>query len=182
MRRCAEWLTVFAAFLTVAVAGPAGAAQWTFETLDGSGGGNGRVDADVGGLPSGTTATTIYAGQPHAWYPDVTNGDLRHAWWNGAQWTFETLDGAGGGNGRTSHTVGEYAAATIYAGQPHVWYDDFTAADLRHAWWNGVEWNFETLDGAGGGNGRTTDSVGGVQRGDDLRRPTARLVPRLQRG
>ena len=130
--------------------------QWTFETLDGAGGAGGRTSSLVGGF----NAAAVNAGQLHVWYRDYGRGALRHAWWDGVQWRFETLDGDGGGNGRTTNNVGAYNAVTIYAGEPHVWYHDFTAGDLRHAWWDGARWTFETLDGAGGGNGRTIKNVG----------------------
>jgi hypothetical protein len=131
-------------------------ARWNFETLDGSGGANGRVDADVGAYP----AALVYAGQAHVWYHDKSAGALRHAWWDGARWNFETLDGDGGANGRTANDVGEYDAVTLYGNQPHVWYDDATGGNLRHAWWDGARWNFETLDGNGGPNGRADSNVG----------------------
>jgi hypothetical protein len=120
-------------------------ASWAFETLDGAGGSNGRVNADVGS----DAAVTLYGGQPHVWYRDATNGDLRHAWWTGTQWDFETLDGAAAGpHGQLDADVGSANAVSLYGGQPHVWYRDETNGDLRHAWWTGTQWDFETLDGA----------------------------------
>ena len=103
--------------------------SWSFETLDSAG--------TVGQY----SAVTLYGGLPHVFYYDATNGDLRHAWWTGAQWAFETLDSAG--------TVGQYNAVTLFNGLPHVWYYDSSHGDLRHAWWTGVQWSFETLDSAG---------------------------------
>ena len=129
---------------------------WAFETLDGAGGSNGRIDAAVGQYSS----AALYGGLPHVWYRDTNNGALRHGWWNGSEWAFETLDGIGGGSGQTTNDVGYYPTAILYGGQPHVWYSDSTGLDLRHGWWNGVVWSFETLDGAGGGSGQTTDNVG----------------------
>jgi hypothetical protein len=139
-------------------------AVWFFETLDGAGapGGNGRTTELVGSY----NAVLLYAGQPHVWYQDEDAGTLRHAWWSGSAWFFETLDGAGapGGNGRVADAVGQYNAVIIYAGQPHVWYEDTAsfAGTLRHAWWTGSSWAFETLDGENspGGNRRTSDIVG----------------------
>jgi hypothetical protein len=155
MRR---WLTgvVALAMCSVALAGPAGAAQWNFETLDGAGGANGRVNVSVGAF----NAVILYGGQPHVWYADDINGDLRHGWWNGISWSFETLDGAGGANGRINASVGAHNAVMLSGGQPNVWYADTTNDDLRHAWWNGTTWSFETLDGAGGANGRVNADVG----------------------
>jgi len=161
--RCTKWRqTLGAAFLSAVLgaglvgSATAASADWTFETLDGAGGSGGRTTNNVGT----DNAVTIYGGQPHVWYYDTSQGDLRHAWWTGTAWSFETLDGAGGAGGRTTNNVGRFNAVTIYGGQPHVWYRDDTAGDLRHAWWNGAAWSFETLDGAGGGDGRTPNDVG----------------------
>lgn len=136
-------------------------AQWDFETLDGSvPTGAGRVPDSVGR----DSSAVVYGGQVQDFYADTTTGTLRHAWWNGAHWTFETLDGNGtSGAGReTSHTVGVFSSALVYGTQVQEFYADTTAATLRHAWWNGVQWSFETLDGsgAGTGSGQVSDAVG----------------------
>ncbi len=129
---------------------------WQFETLDGVPGPNGRIDSNVGTF----NAVLIFNGQPHVWYVDNTGGNLRHGWWNGTAWQFETLDGVPGPNGRIDSIVGAYSAALIYGGQPHVWYYDDTGGNLRHGWWNGTAWQFETLDGVLGPNGRIDGIVG----------------------
>ncbi len=129
---------------------------WAFETLDGSGGGNGRVNWDV----AWTTSVVLYNGRPHVFYWDSTKGDLRHAYYNGAAWAFETLDGNGGANGRLDANVGIFSEALLYNGRPHVFYYTNTAGDLRHAYYNGFTWIFETLDGDGGANGRVDAAVG----------------------
>ena len=135
--------------------------QWNTETLDGPGSlYPGATTHFVGTY----TATVVYAGQLHVWYEDVTSGALRHAWYNGSTWSFETLDGPGapGGHGRTTDQVGQHTSVILYQGQPHVWYYDSAAFTLRHAWWTGTAWSFETLDGPGapGGHGRTGDHAG----------------------
>jgi len=53
-----------------------------------------------------------------------------------ADWYFETLDGDGGTNGRTTNDVGFFNAVTLYGGVPHVWYFDFTVGTLRQAWYS----------------------------------------------
>ena len=137
-RRVAWPLTVALAVFLAGVllplsATPATAADWYFETLDGhQTGPNGQINANVGAYK----ALTLYAGQPHVWYCDTTNGDLRHAWWTGTAWHFETLDGhQTGPNGQINASVGLDSAVTLYAGQPHVWYRDSSNEDLRHAWY-----------------------------------------------
>ncbi len=129
---------------------------WVFETLDGAGGPTGRINADVGT----DSAAVLYNGRPHVFYRDETNDDLRHGYYNGTAWVFETLDGAGGSAGRTTHSVGVFNTVTLYNGRPHVFYYDATTVDLRHGYWNGQFWAFETLDGAGGPNGRINAGVG----------------------
>src|SRR5262245_21587474 len=68
----------------------------------------------------------------------------------GTVWTFESADGAGGGNGRVHDDVGHTNASVAFAGQAHVFYSDTTTGTLRHAWGSGTRWSFEILDGAGG--------------------------------
>ena len=129
---------------------------WHFETLDGNGGSNGRTTDTVGTY----NATILYNGGPHVFYYDATDNALRHAYWNGSFWAFETLDGNGGPGGRTTNDVGLYNAAILYNSRPHVFYQDQTDGNLRHTYWNGVAWAFETLDGAGGAGGRINSILG----------------------
>ncbi|MEZ5171424.1 MAG: hypothetical protein R3A49_11855 [Acidimicrobiia bacterium] len=129
---------------------------WAFETLDGNGGGGGRTTNDVGAQPS----VMLYNGRPHLFYPDGDDNSLRHGYYNGVAWAFEVLDGLGGPHGRTTNIVGSYPAPLLYNGRPHVFYYDGTVAALRHAYWNGSFWAFETLDGPGGRPGSTVNAVG----------------------
>lgn len=163
-------------------------ARWNYETLDGAGGTDGRVSADVGANPTavlslgqlhvfyrnntdgslrhafwdgarwrfevidggntgGTPSAIDYGGVPHVWYQDLGTGRLRHAWWTGAGWAAETLDGAGGSPDRISANVGRDARAIVYGGVPHVFYADATHGVMRHGWWTGATWRFETLNG-----------------------------------
>lgn len=134
--------------------------RWSFETLDGSATAvaSGHVARDVGETP----ATSTYGIQVHAYYYDVSNGDLRHAWWDGAHWNTETLDGNRvDGSGRRSADLGTDVAVALYAGAPHAWYYDATSKNLRHAWWTGTRWRFETLDGdVNGPYGREAGDLG----------------------
>lgn len=140
----------------VAIAAPAGAASWHFETLDGDAA-PGHLNAFVGDHSS----TVLYNGAPHVFYYDLTNGNLRHGFWTGAKWTLETLDGASNGpGGRINGDVGTYTTAVLYNGVPHVFYYAFTGNDLRHAWWTGSQWLFETIDGNSMLNGRINGDVG----------------------
>jgi len=130
---------------------------WVFETLDGhSNGPHGSILGNVGD----NGAALLYNNRPHVFYRDNTNGGMRHGYWNGSFWAFEILDGVGGPNGRTTNNVGFSNAAVVYNGRPHVFYHDNTGFDLRHGYYNGTAWAFETLDGSGGPNGRINGAVG----------------------
>ncbi len=102
----------------------------------------------------------LYSGRPHVFYYDALMGHLRHGYWNGQFWAFEVLDGAGGANGRTDHNVGAFSSAVLQNGRPRVFSWNVSDDSLRHAYYTGAAWGFETLDGNGGPNGRTTDFVG----------------------
>lgn len=137
---------------------------WTCETLDGAGGGGGRVTDDVGQYIS-TTMTPD--GHLHVFYLDATTHRLRHGNFDGSTstWTFENLDGPGvaGGAGRTAHMVGSSTAAAPNAPGSviDVLYSDDTAHSLRHGRFDGSTWTFETIDGTGSLTvGRTSDQVG----------------------
>jgi hypothetical protein len=137
---------------------------WQFEALDGPGAGaaNGRTSDDVGAFNSAVS----YGGQLHDFYFDSSHHELRHAWWTGSTWFFETLDGvdAPKGNGQTTDSVGSYSTATVYGTQLQVWYYDGSTASMRHAWWDQASWHFEALDGNTGGvkcQHATTDPIAG---------------------
>lgn len=128
--------------------------QWHREVLDGEGGAGGRTTNVVGE----DTKTAVYGTSLQVFYNDETAGRLRHAWWNGAAWTFEDLDGGGtttsphGAGQIQSHTLkfGEDPSIVPQGSQFHVWYrgDDGVHAytNLRHSWWDGARWNFEVID------------------------------------
>ena len=137
---------------------------WTFETLDGASTSGGRVDADVG---VGTSAF-LFNNAVNVTYFNATAGDLRRAVLDGSAWTFETVDGAGGADGRTSNVVGRASTAAVASNQLFLWYRDDTGKDLRLARTSGSTWSFSTLDGNGGGRGRTTNDVASVASGAAL--------------
>jgi hypothetical protein len=138
------------------------ASAWTLpRVLDGDGGANGRVRKSVGR----DAASVRYRGEVHAFYavyvgryPDG-GFRLRHAVLSGPA-TFETLDGAGGGAGRTTDSVGPDVSAAVFAGVLHVFYQDGTTNDLRHGWFDGERWRFEVLDGDSTDGGRLDADVG----------------------
>jgi hypothetical protein len=125
--------------------------------LDGAGGANGRLDAPIGW----DTAAVLHGGVRHVFYSAIVNGRhrLRHASLSASP-TFETLDGAGGTSGRTTHDVGSDLSASVFGGVMHVFYRDDTSGNLRHGWREGSTWRFETLDGASTVGGRVSSNVG----------------------
>jgi hypothetical protein len=150
-------ILTLATVMTVMSVGSAQAAWGPPRVLDGKGGADGRV---VGAVRSDTAAVR-YASSTHVFYGVSIDGHLvlRHGQL-GASQTFETLDGAGGVAGRTTHEVGSDVAVATFDGALHVFYRDDTAGDLRHGVWNGSAWAFETLDGASTIGGRIVSDLG----------------------
>jgi hypothetical protein len=91
----------------------------------------------------------VYGGQLHVF--TCTSG-LDHRWWDGTRWNFEVLD-SGATIGITSFNV----AATEFNGELHLFYRyaQIGIIGLRHGWWDGTQWNFETLD-VGNSNGESS--------------------------
>ncbi|HEX4290766.1 MAG TPA: putative Ig domain-containing protein [Trebonia sp.] len=135
------------------------AAGWKFETLDGpSSTLPGRTADHVGSAVS----VTQMNGDAQVYYYDATRESLRHAWWTGSAWQFETLDGPGSVVARhDGDRVGSAVSVTEITNGPQVYDADGTAHSLRHAWWTSAGWQFETLDGPGAKvSGRTGNEVG----------------------
>ncbi|MBI1857009.1 hypothetical protein HY003_01175 [Candidatus Saccharibacteria bacterium] len=118
-------------------------AGWHFETIDGAGGANGQIDADVGGM----SKAIVYNNQLYVMYHDFQNNSLRIASLSGGIWTAQTLDGTGGTNGRLSGNMGLDITAITNGDSLHLFYSDATQGNLRHAWHDGSIWRFENLDG-----------------------------------
>lgn len=129
---------------------------WDFRQQDGNGQCAGAINADVGYWSSATGAGNLL----HVFYSDATNNDLRHATWNSVTpsmgFDCSTIDGQG--QGTTNRISGSMSAVTDL-GEPHVFYWDASAGDLRHAW-GGAPWSFEVIDGNSLAGGRTTNLVG----------------------
>jgi hypothetical protein len=130
--------------------------RWRFRMLDGAGGVGGRIAANVGS----DVAAATFGDALHAFYRDDTHGDLRHAWFDGTSWRFETLDGAGGADRRTNADVGTSISAQVFRGSLLVFYVDRSRTNIRRARLSSDRWAFSTLDGAGGARGRIAADVG----------------------
>ncbi len=117
--------------------------QWTFSTLDGEGGANGRQNSDLGQTPT----AVVYGNAIHLFYYDEGAGNIRHAFsTDGSTWYFETLDGDPGSLGGLDHNLGQTPVALVYGSSLQVFYYDATAGNLRHAFYDG-SWHFENLEG-----------------------------------
>jgi hypothetical protein len=135
------------------------AAGWRLETLDGP---SSTLPGHTADHVGSAVAVTQMNGNAQVYYDDATRGSLRHAWWTGSAWRFETLDGPGSViAGHDGDRVGSAVSVTAMMNGPQVYYTDATAHSLRHAWWTSDGWHFETLDGPGSTlPGRTGDQVG----------------------
>jgi hypothetical protein len=135
------------------------ASGWRFETLDGPAATAAGHTTDHVGSAVGVTQMNGYV---QVYYYDATRQELRHAWWTGAAWRFETLDGAGSViAGHDADHVGSAVSVTTMTAGPQVYYYDATRGSLRHAWWTSRGWDFETLDGPGSSlSGHTGGNVG----------------------
>lgn len=137
----------------------------TWQVLDGAGGNSGRTTDNVG---SGGVSSAIFGGSLHIFYQQdqciyefgCSDMNLREAIYDGSNWTFATIDGDGGANGRTTNFVGESSSATVWGSWLWVSYYDATSGDLRLGWNSGSGWAFQTHDGAGGGGGKIAAEVG----------------------
>jgi Putative Ig domain len=135
------------------------AAGWRFETLDGP---SSTLPGHTADHVGSAVSVTQMNGNAQVYYYDATRRSLRHAWWTGSAWQFETLDGPGSViAGHDGDQVGSAVSVTEMTNGPQVYYTDATAHSLRHAWWTSDGWHFETLDGPGSTlSGRTGDQVG----------------------
>ncbi len=88
-----------------------------------------------------------YAGGPygrlHMSYIDSTNGYLKHAQYDGTNWTTEIVDDSG--------NVGYYTSIkqAPSSGNLHIAYYDTTNDYLKHAVYDGSNWTTETVDNSG---------------------------------
>ena len=100
-----------------------------------------------------SVASITFNKKPAIAYTDTKKGDLKLATFNGKKWRKQTVDGAGGSGGRTSHTIsGAISMCVNGSGVKqtlHIFYSDSIAKDLRYASYNGQSFTFETIDGNG---------------------------------
>jgi len=132
---------------------------WHFEVLDGAGGSNGRIAANLGGNPT----VILYNGGLQLFYYDFRDGSLRHGISpDGYSWSFENFDGATSAlPGHSTANVGQTSSAIATPdGLLQVFYNDASNGNLRHAWWSNNAWHFENLDGDPGSIARFDANLG----------------------
>ncbi|MFC1979185.1 hypothetical protein ACFLVP_04280 [Chloroflexota bacterium] len=75
-------------------------------------------------------------------YLDMTNRDLKYAYWDGSSWVIETVDSAG--------WVGHWTSLAFdLNGNPAISYFDDLNEDLKYAYWNGNSWAIEIVESSG---------------------------------
>lgn len=114
-------------------------AAWTSTSID-------SVDAKH--LVTGTIL-----GKQFIAYSDSKNGDLKFATLIGTKWSKSTIDGNLSTGGKTKDDVSGYISSCLEKNGKseilHLFYGDISQKDLRHASYNGKNWNYETVDGNG---------------------------------
>lgn len=81
-------------------------------------------------------------GKPGVAYYDASNGDLKYAKYDGANWSVQTID--------SQFTTGYYPSLKFGAGNnPVIAYYYKTGKDLRMAAFSGGNWNISTIDSKG---------------------------------
>ena len=105
-------------------------------------------EADAKNLTSVT-----FNSNPAIIYQDANNGALKLALWTGKVWSKLTVDGRGGSSGRTRYAIaGDVSACVGGYGKNqtlHIFYSDSIDKDLRHATYDGKNFNYEIVDGNG---------------------------------
>ncbi len=132
--------------------------KWSFENLDGQNAVNTRTNT-VGFQPHAVN----FDNKLYVFHHNITTGRLELAMANSTDpWQFTTLDGNGGLNGRIASNVGLGVNSVVFDNTLHIFYQDVSNKDLRHAWLGAgsTVWTFETLDGFEAANGHVTSAVG----------------------
>ncbi len=108
------------------------------------------LDASADGK---SVSSTVFNGQPTIVYTDTKSGNLKLATFDGKTWKKSIVDGAGGGNGRTSNPINSPISLCVNGSGVkqtlHIFYSDTTDKDLRYATYNGKGFTFEIVDGNG---------------------------------
>jgi hypothetical protein len=111
--------------------------------LDGSGGADGRITANVG-----TRSKLLnYGGTLQLFYYDTGNNNLRHAWAGNQGWKFENLDGDNGSIARNNGDAGIDVTASYNPSTGKLLLVYKHGTGIKYAWSNNTGWHFAYLDG-----------------------------------
>ncbi|MCP4228706.1 MAG: hypothetical protein GY771_00975, partial [bacterium] len=78
--------------------------------------------------------------RPHISYYDVSNHDLKFAYWSGSSWYITSVDTVG--------FVGMHTSIALDSNDyPKISYHDNTNLDLKYASWEGFNWSISSIDG-----------------------------------
>lgn len=114
---------------------PACALEFVTETVD-----EGSIQGEM------TSLVMDSEGNPHISFLGNEQRSLKYARFDGTDWTVQTPDTAG-----DSYRFGNATSIALdQNGYPHIsYYVGCDYNDLRHAWFDGYEWNTETVDSEG---------------------------------
>jgi len=105
--------------------------SWQISVVDGA------TAGDVGRY----TSLTLVGNDPNGVaisYYDVTNGNLKFAWWSGSAWSYTVVDSQG--------DVGQWTSLEVDSvGLAHIMYTA-GGTTLKHAWRSGPTWQTEIVD------------------------------------
>lgn len=134
---------------------------WHFHNLDGDAGSIAGQYGSYAPQVGASIAATVQGGKVQVFYYDATNDNLRHAWYNGSTWGFETLDGDAGSISGHTGSVGQNPSVAATSDGLQLFYYDASGGNLRHAWTSStVGWQFENLDGPSSSIGPNRHAVG----------------------
>jgi hypothetical protein len=135
--------------------------HFTYQYLDGDGGGQGRVAAN---LSQPAAVKTPDGKGIRVYYHDDTHSTLREAFTgDGVNWTnFTALDGPGG-YGPNKGAVGYHPSAILFNGTVNVFYGDQSNSLLRTAQLSNGHWSFSPVDTWDGGYNASVVHSGAMQ-------------------
>jgi len=122
---------------------------WSLQTVDGD-----TASNEPGDSGKYTSLKLDSLGNPHISYYDVTNGDLKYAYWRVGTWHYVTVDGYHS----ATDDVGHYSSLALdpTSGAPRIAYYDVANKDLRYAKLPegkdpliSSNWNLSTVDSGG---------------------------------
>jgi uncharacterized repeat protein (TIGR01451 family) len=83
------------------------------------------------------------AGNTHISYFDISHGALKYAQQTASGWQLQTVESS-------EYGIGDYPSIDLdAAGNPHISYEGYTSGGgmmLKYAYWNGSEWEQQTVD------------------------------------